>query len=145
MDLGFNPKHAAAVSFDFGLQGYSQAQARKFHRELLQRVRALPGIESASVADYLPLSLAPATTWIAAYGQPVPGPNKRIQAVEYHAGPNFFHTMQTRIIEGRDFSDSDMPNSRRVVMINQALARTFSRIGTHWDKRSSGARTGLVS
>jgi predicted permease len=139
--FGFNPRHAAAVSFDLGLQGYSQAQARKFRRELLQRV-ALPGIESASVADYLPLSLAPATTRIAAYGQPVPKPNARVETVEYHAGANFFHTMQTRILEGRDFSERDTPGSQNVVVINQALAsRLFPQrdaLGKKIRRRSDG-------
>lgn len=142
VNLGFNSKHAAAVSFDLGLQGYSQAQARKFRRELRQRVQALPGIKSASVADHLPLSLAPPTTWIAAYGQPVPRPNERIRAVEYHAGPNFFHTMQTRILEGRDFSERDTPGSQKVVIIDQALAnRLFPHrdaLGEKIRRRSDG-------
>src|SRR5580698_6175929 len=55
--LGFEPAHAAVVSFDVGLQGYDEARGREFHRRLLDKVRSMPGIEAAGMIDGLPLTL----------------------------------------------------------------------------------------
>jgi putative ABC transport system permease protein len=56
--IGYNPKGAVTASYDLNIQGYSEARGREFRRRLLDKVRAIPGIESAAVIDWLPLSLS---------------------------------------------------------------------------------------
>src|SRR5262249_48081689 len=54
IDLGFDPHNVLNVSLDPGLQGYQQAKAETFFRELLRRAKTLPGVESASLAFSIP-------------------------------------------------------------------------------------------
>ena len=54
-DLGFDPKHVLNIGLDPGLAGYSETQSYEFVDSVLERVRALPGIESASVAASVPM------------------------------------------------------------------------------------------
>jgi predicted permease len=83
----------------------------------------LLGIESASLSNTIPLSLDVSHTSLLAYGKPVPGPGETLSVVYYYAGPNFFHTLQTRLLEGREFNWRDGPRSPKVVIINRALAK----------------------
>ena len=54
IDLGFNPNNASEVSFDLRLQGYDDEKGKQFQKVLLERVRALPGVEYAAIADVAP-------------------------------------------------------------------------------------------
>src|SRR5678815_11124 len=57
MNPGFNPQNALTMSFDLGLQGYDEPRGQQFYRQLTERVQSLPGVESAAVSSYIPLSL----------------------------------------------------------------------------------------
>lgn len=130
VNVGFNPRNAASVSFDVGMQGYSESRGLDFQKRLLQKVQSLPGIESASLSNTIPLSLDVSNTSIFAYGKPVLPRNEVANAIYYYAGPGFFHTLQTRLLEGREFNWRDAPNSPKVVVINRALA---NRLFPHED------------
>src|SRR5579864_3181537 len=52
--IGYNPKGAVTVSYDLNIQGYKPPQGREFHRRLIEKVRAIPGIESAAMVDIAP-------------------------------------------------------------------------------------------
>lgn len=128
VNIGFNAKNAASVSFDLDL--YSPARGRAFQKNLLERVQGLPGIESASLANTIPLSLDVSRTGLHAYGTPATKMADLTMAIYYYAGPDFFRTLGTRILEGRDFGWRDTPNSPMVVIINRALA---DRLFPHGD------------
>jgi predicted permease len=128
VNVGFNPENAASVSFDLSL--YSDERGREFQKRLLEKVQALPGIESASLANTIPLSLDVSRTGLHAYGTPGEKSSDLTSAAYYYGGPDFFHTLQTRILEGRDFSWRDTPNAPHVVIINEALA---NRLFPHED------------
>jgi len=130
VNVGFNPRNSASVSFDLGDQGYTDAQGLEFQKRILERVRASPGIESASLSNTVPLSLDVSRTTVAAYGKAVPNAAERTHAIYYYAGPDFFRTLQTRVLEGRDFSWQDTPKSPKVVIINSSLAK---RLFPHQD------------
>src|SRR5262249_10453353 len=53
INLGFEPSHAAMASFDLGLDGYKEKDFQPFQKRLIEKVRALPGIESAAIAGPL--------------------------------------------------------------------------------------------
>jgi predicted permease len=122
VNVGFNPQNAASVSFDLGRQDYSEERGRAFQKRLLEKVQAMPGIESASIANAIPLSLDISTTSLHAYGMPGDKPSEMTLAIYYQGGPGLFHALQTRILEGRDFTWRDTPNAPHVVIINRALA-----------------------
>lgn len=127
LNLGFEPRHAAAVSFDFSLEGYGETRGREFHRRLLEKVRALPGIESAGLSSGLPLTLNWNNNGIFFEGKPVPRGIDIPSAAVFKASPGYFRTMQTRFIAGRDFEERDKPDARRVVIVNRAFTRQLMR------------------
>src|SRR6185369_11382896 len=57
INLGFEPKNAIEVEFDLRLQGYESAQGKEFQKRVLDRVRALPGVQTAGIADMIPVDL----------------------------------------------------------------------------------------
>ena len=121
--LGFEPRHAAAVSMNLALQGYQESHGREFQHRLIDKVRALPGIESAGLINSLPLTLNISNSPIYVEGKPVPRASDAPMAAMYRVGPGYFHTAQTKLLAGRDFDERDQPKSRRVVIVNETFAR----------------------
>ena len=123
INVGFNPRNAVAVAFDLGLAGYDESRAGEFQRRVVEKVSALPGIQSAGLANSLPLSLDQSTTGIRRQDRPEPKPSELPHANYYMVDPGYFHTMQTRLVAGRDFDQRDRKNSPAVAVVNQSLAR----------------------
>ena len=127
LHLGFEPSHAAVVSFDTGLQGYDEARTREFQRRLLDKVRSTPGIEAAGMIDGLPLTLNISYSTIYFEGKPEPRPGDAPEANMYNITPGYLRAMQTRLIAGRDIDARDTPRDGRdtplVVLVNEAFGR----------------------
>src|SRR5207244_972337 len=62
IDIGFNPRHAVAVSFDVGLSGYSEERGKAFERKLMEQLRALPGMDVVALSNWLPLGVGQSST-----------------------------------------------------------------------------------
>jgi predicted permease len=122
LDVGFNPRHAVSVRVDLALQGYDEARGRDFQRRVLERVAALPGIESAGLASSLPLGLDQSTNTMYVEGRPEPRASDVPSAFSYRVTPGYFRTMQTRLVAGRDFEERDDRQGRPVAIVNQAFA-----------------------
>ena len=123
--LGFEPRHAALVEFDLALQGYDETRGRDFQRRVLERVRAMPGIESATLIDCLPLTLNWSNSGIIIEGKPVPRPSETTLAAMHRVTPGYFRTARTRMIAGRDFDDNDKMGARMVAVVNETFVRMF--------------------
>ena len=123
MRPGFDPQNAVALSFDVGLQGYDETKGRAFQKEVLERVRALPGVTSAAMGE-LPLSLNYNSTQIYIEGQPATGNGNLPLAIPLEAGPNYFHTMGIPV-RGRDFREDENKTESRVALVNETFARRF--------------------
>jgi predicted permease len=127
LDLGFQPDRAASIKVEYddsaptGLE--SQAKRGVILEQILDRITALPGVEAAGMADYLPLG--PNREW----DTPVPQ-GKTFREGElpaplvYVVTPGFFRAMGIRL-RGRDFSWSDGPTGAKVVLINESAARIY--------------------
>ena len=122
INIGFNPRNAVAVVFDLALEGYDEAHGKDFQRRLMEKVAALPGIQSAGFANSLPLGLDQSTTGIYGEGNPLPKPSESQEANYYMVDPGYFRSMQTRLMAGRDFDQHDTQNSKRVAIVNQTFA-----------------------
>ena len=138
MDLGFNPSNAVSLSVDLGLQGYDGDRGRAFAPRVVERVAALPGIDSAAIANSLPLSLDTSTHGVFIEGKPDPRASDVRSAIYYQVTPGFFRTMQIRLIAGRDFTARDTAASPRVAIVNQAFARLLGDV----DPMGTRFRTG---
>jgi macrolide transport system ATP-binding/permease protein len=122
---GFDPNHAVTVSMDLGLQGYDPLRGRIFYRQLLQRVRALPGVQAAGLIRSLPLGLDASTTDVYPDGRPQPRAEDVPSAFYENISPGYFSAMAIPILAGRDFADSDAQKSAGVVIVNETLAQQF--------------------
>ena len=122
LDPGFNAASVTVVNYDLFIAVYSEESGRAFDRELVTRVAALPGVESAGVSVDLPLDGNN-------YGfggiriperQP-PAPYRYFSADWNLVGPGYLKTMRIPLLRGRDFSDLDTASAPRVAIINEAL------------------------
>lgn len=128
VDLGFQPDRASAMQVAYDEIG-SDIVAREerrgvAYREIIDRVRALPGVQAAGITDFLPLG--PNREW----DSPVPqgktfAPGTLPAPLVYVVTPGFISAMGIRLHSGRDFTWDDGPKSERVVMINASAARLY--------------------
>lgn len=125
--IGFDPQGAVTASFDLNIQGYDPDRGRDFDRRLLEQVRDVPGVESAALIDALPLSLNSSSDSIYIEGQPVPKPTEAPIAYSYSASPDYFRTMHTRLLAGREFGLQDRKGATRVAIVNETFAKQLVR------------------
>jgi predicted permease len=123
MNPGFNPQNALTMSFDLGLQGYDEARGQQFYRQLNERLQSLPGVESAAVMSYIPLSLNFNSNNIFVEGKPAERGENVPLAMSASAGPAYFKTMGTPILQGREFTESDQAKTEPVAVVNEYLVR----------------------
>jgi putative ABC transport system permease protein len=121
VDLGFQPNNLQVAEISLSSRQYATSQAVwSFDQKVISRVRALPGVASAAFVSSPPLQ--PGLN----LGSPViDGKECPAGAVDYRAvTPGFFQTMGIRFTAGRDFTDSDVPGSPAVIIVNEPAART---------------------
>ncbi len=123
MNPGFDPQNAITMSFDVGLQGYDEARGQQFYRQVAERVRALPGVQSAAVSSYIPLSLNYNSRNIFVEGEPVERGANVPLAMNAMIGPRYFETMNTPVLHGREFTELDQEKSEQVVVVNETFVR----------------------
>ena len=124
VDLGFNPDHLLTASFDLSETRYNPDQQDRFIRDLLGRVKRLPGVTAASGAMPVPLGI---DSWGISFNwpdHPVPEQSEPSAGV-YVVSAGFFETMQMPLRRGLTFDDRDQRNSPPVVIVTEAFARKF--------------------
>jgi putative ABC transport system permease protein len=126
IDPGFNPHGVLTMIVPIaGSKEADSARRPVFYQQMLDRVRALPGVVSAAGINHVPIAgdLWDRTFYID--GRPKPGPTDTPDAVYRIATPGYFQTMSIQLIAGRDIAATDNASAPPVVVINQRLARTF--------------------
>src|SRR5436190_1061887 len=121
---GFNPENAVALSFDTALQGYDEPKGRAFQKQVVERIRALPGVASAALTDNLPMSLNYNSTAIYLEGQQ-PTPTSQLpSAIPTSVSPDYFRTMEISL-RGRDFTEQEEREEDRFAIVNETFAKKF--------------------
>jgi putative ABC transport system permease protein len=125
VDLGFNPDHLLTVKVPLEGPQYqkTEKQALFFH-DLVARIEALPGIESASLSRGVPMNGWTGWSFVTAEN-PHPAAGEVPDANYVVVGPHYFKTMQIRIVRGRVFTDFDTPRSEPAVIVSQSLANKY--------------------
>jgi len=124
-DLGFDPDHVVTLSIAPNEAGYTEPEARQFLQELLSRARALPGVESASLATTVPLSyytLGARDLKIEGYTAPSEEP---LFAGYNAVSSAYFETMHIPLVRGRAILDSDSQESPYVAVVNEEMAKRY--------------------
>ena len=124
---GFNTRGVQDTAIDLLSAGYTPARAQTFQDALLERVRALPGVESAAFAKMTPLSyVSSATAPIVVDGyQPPP---EESPTVEYNeVGDDYFVTMGIPLVAGREFTRADDEKATLAAVVNETMAQRYWR------------------
>src|SRR5215471_1802890 len=123
-DPGFEASHLLLASYELSPAGYTRATGVAFNRQVLGRLSALPGVESVSLADFSPLSFSIHTDYLQLEGY-VPQPHESMEINRAIVGPNYFRTLRTSVISGREFTAADTAESQLVAVVNQAFVDRY--------------------
>jgi predicted permease len=121
---GFNPDHMLLETFNLFSAGYTPEQAIQFQHELQTRISGLPGVQSAALADWLPMGFSLSSRQVAPRGY-VPRPHEDMGVERASISPGYFKTMEIPIVAGRDFSDQDTSATQPVMIVNRAFAEKY--------------------
>jgi len=127
LPIGYNPEGAVTLSFDLRFHGYDRARGSEFQRRLLERLRGLPGFAGVALTNAVPLSIDVSTNVIYVDGEPVLPASQVPRAVIYRPSAGYFRTMQTAIVQGREFTDADRADSPPVLVVNRAFVKQILR------------------
>jgi len=121
---GFNPHNVLIDWYDLGGIGYEEKSGTEFHRQFLGKLQALPGVQSAALAHWVPLGFILNRVTVEAE-EYVPRPNESMDMDFDQVSPNYLHTMQIPLVAGREFALSDTDKSQAVAVVNQEFARRY--------------------
>jgi putative ABC transport system permease protein len=142
LDPGFQPGHVLLVSLDFRNANYPQQRRLVALREILEKLRAIPSVLSASASAIVPMCGCRSTVNLAIEGR-TPTSNHDAIVNFNRVSNQFFETLGTPIVAGRDFNGHDTLGSPQVAVINQSLAKKYfgamNPVGTHYRYRERGA------
>ena len=135
IDLGFAPDHVLTLRLSVPTARYDTPErVVSFYRDLMMRVRVLPGVESAGVVRVLPLA-----TTIGDYGLDIEGyeerPGANAKGDWQIVSDGAFEAMGTRLVRGRWFTSADTSGSQPVTVVNETLARLYFK-----DRNAVGGR-----
>ncbi|MGB6691778.1 MAG: FtsX-like permease family protein, partial [Terracidiphilus sp.] len=124
VEIGFEPDHLATVQILAPTNIYSKDEQQvALYREILRRVSALPGVQSAGITSDLPANCNCNTDWIRIPGRPYHGEHNEVN--ERDVTPDYFAAMKATLIRGRMFTEADDEGKPRVIIINQTMARKY--------------------
>ena len=127
MSPGFSTYGVLVTYVDTFGSGYDSPRAESFQKQLVERVQALPGIESAALTEFVQLGLIPPPSAPIEVEGYVPPPNEQ-PVVDYNqVGPGYFATAGIPLVSGRDFSVTDTPATAAVAVVNEPMVTEFWR------------------
>jgi len=125
VDPGLDPHNVVAVIPSVSRTTFPQpAQEIAFYQQLVDKLKPLPGVESAAVIDDLPLN-GGSNQPIQIEGRPLQAMADQPEVAVRMSSPGYFHTMHIPLLRGRDFGDQDTPASPGTIIISQSLAQRF--------------------
>ncbi len=124
IDPGFSLRQGVVASLMPELGGaYQGPQLEVFYRQVSEKARALPGVDSAALAEFLPLGLQAQNRSVYFAGEELPAGEDAPPIDTMAIGPGYFETLGINLLHGRDFTTSDSAEAPGVVIVNETLAR----------------------
>lgn len=126
-DPGFNPDNVLTMNLILSSTKYTnESQSAAFYTDLVQRVKARPGVQSAAAVNYLPLGGSNSSDSYLVEGAPEPARGNENIGRYRVCTPDYFTTMEIPVIKGRAFTEQDKAGAPPVVIVNETLAQK------HW-------------
>jgi len=132
--VGFPVNRLAVLSTDTGMLRYTDERSRQFYDQAIARVTAIPGVESAALVTRVPLQLNASRWEVWIPGRHQPGEHGDV-VEQTSVSPDYFKTIGVPIVEGRAFTDADRPDTPRVAIVNETMARRY------WPGQSAVGKT----
>jgi putative ABC transport system permease protein len=121
LDTGFQDDGVLIVNLDYAHMKLPNERQHDFERTLVEKIRAIPGVQSAAGAMTTPLSGSMSNDTVLG-----DTPDKKLSTTMINSvGPDYFKTLETPILEGRDFTDGDTATSPKVAIVNRAFVDKF--------------------
>jgi len=122
---GFDARNVLTMALEVSKHQFANpVEESQFFNQVLQRVRALPGVEEAGAIDDLPLT-GGSNQPVAVEGRPAVPMSEQPEVSVRVVTPGYMKTMRVPLLEGRDFQDSDTTASTPVVVISKSMAKQF--------------------
>ena len=125
IDPGFDTQNGLVLTLDLGLQDYTETRGKKFQKELKEHLAALPGVKSVSLASYVPLSPGGPQAEARIEGVEPPRESDQDLVGIMAVDSDYFQTMGTGLLRGRNFGSADLEGSPRVAIINETTAKRY--------------------
>ena len=124
VEAGFETNNLITMRVTAPRSAYSNdEQALTLERKVVDEVKNVPGVTSAALVDLLPLTFNANTEWIRFVGRSYNGEHNEVN--KRTVSPDYFATLQAKLLRGRTFTDSEDLNKPKVVVINQTLAEKY--------------------
>jgi predicted permease len=124
LDTGFEVDNLLTFRVDPSLNGYDQSRIKRFYDDLLQDIREIPGVASASLAQVPALTGNASSRTIEVQGYERK-PDENMNPWTNEVGPDYFRTMGMPLIAGREFTERDQAGAPLVAIVNESFARYF--------------------
>ncbi|HXD34163.1 MAG TPA: ABC transporter permease [Pyrinomonadaceae bacterium] len=126
VNVGFKPERLLSLEYRLPRNKYKEPAAQwNFHRQVIEKIKEVPGVESASLVRGLPFSGNGGTTAITLPDREAPPKGQEPEVMYNTAMPNYFETIGIPLLKGRTFGNEDQLNSPAVVIVNQFMAQRY--------------------
>jgi macrolide transport system ATP-binding/permease protein len=125
VDPGFSTRNGLLASIDLQAAGYDAARGHAFQQQLVERVREVPGVDAASLAQRMPLGFGGNSDMTITIDGYTPAPNEEMHVYYNRVGAAYFTAMGIRLLDGREFTDRDGDGARDVTVVNETMARRY--------------------
>ncbi len=122
---GYRTDHLLTAEFDPSLLNYTAEETGQFYKNLTDRARYLPGVRSATLSSFLPLTSETQSNQIVPEGYAFPDGTDSAAVLTSRVDEQYFKTLAVPIVEGRAFRSTDDSHSPPVAIVNETLAAQF--------------------
>jgi len=122
LDFGFRVEQTLMASIDPALAGYAPERGQQLYRDVAERVRAIPGVEQASFAGFVPFGGRAGVLSVSLQGRNATEDSETLSAFYNLVGTDYFRAAGTTIVRGRGFTEQDVVDSPQVALVNESMA-----------------------
>jgi len=123
-EVGFNRNQVLLAGIDPRLAGYKPQELSALYRQIVERLQELPGVQSATVATFSPISGSGRTSTVTVRGY-TPKPGDDLDVTDMLVGPNYCATLGVPLLMGREIDLRDTPANQKIAVVSQSFAQYF--------------------
>jgi predicted permease len=123
-NVGFNRDNVLLMGIDARLGGYKPTELSALYRRLLDRVTELPGVKSATLATYAPISGTGRSSTVVVRGY-TPQAEEDMDVADILVGPDYCETLGVPLLLGREINIRDTPAAQKIAVVNESFAQHY--------------------